>query len=152
MTLPLLTFLLLFQAISEAFKMASDPDLEWTATILDVKPQVILHDRLMTDAALGTAPIKSEHSYSLTSDGDSIPDSPLSLDNKMDGKGDYTGCSKGPSCEMVDGKGECWFLNQDLYWESLVGCRRATGSTDEELRFNSRQGEVISVFSQLPDL
>ncbi|XP_023719218.1 cyclic AMP-responsive element-binding protein 3-like protein 2 isoform X2 [Cryptotermes secundus] len=71
-------------AISEAFKMATDPDLEWTATILDVKPQVILHDRLMTDAALGTAPIKSEHSYSLTSDGDSIPDSPLSLDNKMD--------------------------------------------------------------------
>lgn len=71
-------------AISEAFKMATDPDLEWTATILDVKPQVILHDRLMTDAALGTVPIKSEHSYSLTSDGDSIPDSPLSLDNKMD--------------------------------------------------------------------
>jgi hypothetical protein len=70
--------------------MAADPDLEWTATILDVKPQVILHDRLMTDAALGTAPIKSEHSYSLTSDGDSIPDSPLSLENKMDGKRDVT--------------------------------------------------------------
>jgi len=79
-----------FQAISEAFKMATDPDLEWTATILDVKPQVILHDRLMTDAALGTVPIKSEHSYSLTSDGDSIPDSPLSLDNKMDGEYDFT--------------------------------------------------------------
>ncbi|GFG33324.1 hypothetical protein Cfor_09978, partial [Coptotermes formosanus] len=76
-------------AISEAFKMATDPDLEWTATILDVKPQVILHDRLMTDAALGTVPIKSEHSYSLTSDGDSIPDSPLSLDNKMDGEYDF---------------------------------------------------------------
>jgi hypothetical protein len=70
--------------------MATDPDLEWTATILDVKPQVILHDRLMTDAALGTVPIKSEHSYSLTSDGDSIPDSPLSLDNKMDGEYDFT--------------------------------------------------------------
>ena len=70
--------------------MATDPDLEWTATILDVKPQVILHDRLMTDAALGTVPIKSEHSYSLTSDGDSIPDSPLSLDNKMDGEYDLT--------------------------------------------------------------
>jgi len=69
--------------------MAADPDLEWTATILDVKPQVILHDRLMTDAALGTAPIKTEHSYSLTSDGDSIPDSPLSLDNKMDGKNQF---------------------------------------------------------------
>lgn len=71
-------------AISEVLKVASDADLEWTATLLDVKPQVILHDRLMTDAALGTAPIKTEHSYSLTSDGDSIPDSPLSLDNKMD--------------------------------------------------------------------
>jgi hypothetical protein len=82
----LLTNVIVFQAITEAFKMAADPDLEWTATILDVKPQVILHDRLMTDAALGTAPIKTEHSYSLTSDGDSIPDSPLSLDNKMDGK------------------------------------------------------------------
>jgi len=70
--------------------MATDSDLEWTATILDVKPQVILHDRLMTDAALGTVPIKSEHSYSLTSDGDSIPDSPLSLDNKMDGEYDLT--------------------------------------------------------------
>jgi hypothetical protein len=70
--------------------MATDPDLEWTATILDVMPQVILHDRLMTDAALGTVPIKSEHSYSLTSDGDSIPDSPLSLDNKMDGEYDFT--------------------------------------------------------------
>ena len=82
--------LFIFQAISEAFKMATDPDLEWTATILDVKPQVILHDRLMTDAALGTVPIKSEHSYSLTSDGDSIPDSPLSLDNKMDGEHNST--------------------------------------------------------------
>jgi cyclic AMP-responsive element-binding protein 3 len=85
-----LTSVIFFQAISEAFKMATDPDLEWTATILDVKPQVILHDRLMTDAALGTVPIKSEHSYSLTSDGDSIPDSPLSLDNKMDGKCDFS--------------------------------------------------------------
>ncbi|KAJ4451044.1 hypothetical protein ANN_02480 [Periplaneta americana] len=74
-------------AITEVFKVASDPDLEWTATLLDVKPQVILHDRLMTDAALGTAPIKTEHSYSLTSDGDSIPDSPLSLQNKMDASG-----------------------------------------------------------------
>jgi len=77
--------------------MATDPDLEWTATILDVKPQVILHDRLMTDAALGTVPIKSEHSYSLTSDGDSIPDSPLSLDNKMDGEYDFTELAQGYS-------------------------------------------------------
>ncbi|KAG5888352.1 hypothetical protein JTB14_020752 [Gonioctena quinquepunctata] len=39
---------------------------------------VILHDRLMTDAVLGTRPIKTEHSYSLASDGDSLPNSPHS--------------------------------------------------------------------------
>lgn len=39
-------------------------------------PQVILHDKLMTDALPGTLPIKAEHSYSLTSDGDSMPNSP----------------------------------------------------------------------------
>lgn len=38
-------------------------------------PHVILNDKLMTDALLGTAPIKTEHSYSLTSDGVSIPHS-----------------------------------------------------------------------------
>lgn len=51
----------------------------------DVKiPQVILHDKLMTDALLGI-PIKTEHSYSLNSDGDSMPESPSSLKNKMEG-------------------------------------------------------------------
>lgn len=51
----------------------------------DVKmPQVILHDKLMTDALLGNLPIKTEHSYSLNSDGDSMPDSPGSLQNKME--------------------------------------------------------------------
>lgn len=50
-------------------------------------PHVILNDKLMTDALLGTLPIKSEHSYSLNSDGDSMPDSPGSnLENKMEGK------------------------------------------------------------------
>ncbi|KAL7038281.1 hypothetical protein ACKWTF_009533 [Chironomus riparius] len=40
-------------------------------------PHVILNDKLMTDAIFGTVvPIKAEHSYSLTSDGDSMPDSP----------------------------------------------------------------------------
>lgn len=35
---------------------------------------VVLHDRLMTDAALGHAPIKTEHSYSLSDDSaDSSP-------------------------------------------------------------------------------
>lgn len=48
-------------------------------------PGVIIHDRLMTDAALGTRPIKTEHSYSLASDGDSLPDSPISH-HKLEGK------------------------------------------------------------------
>lgn len=49
-------------------------------------PGVILHDKLISDASFGTLPIKTEHSYSLNSDGDSIPESPRSLQNKMDGK------------------------------------------------------------------
>lgn len=54
----------------------------------DVKdPAVILHDKLISDALLnGTGPIKTEHSYSLNSDGDSLPDSPKSLQAKMDGR------------------------------------------------------------------
>lgn len=47
---------------------------------------VILNDKLMTDALFGTIPIKAEHSYSLTSDGDSMPESPHDESNKMDGK------------------------------------------------------------------
>ncbi|XP_061396272.1 cyclic AMP response element-binding protein A-like [Musca vetustissima] len=52
----------------------------------DVKDAaVILNDKLISDALLnGTIPIKSEHSYSLNSDGDSLPDSPHSLHTKMD--------------------------------------------------------------------
>ncbi|XP_028028582.1 cyclic AMP response element-binding protein A isoform X1 [Bombyx mandarina] len=43
----------------------------------DSKSGVVLHDRLMTDAALGAAaPIKTEHSYSLHSDVESAPPSP----------------------------------------------------------------------------
>ncbi|XP_022187486.2 cyclic AMP response element-binding protein A isoform X2 [Nilaparvata lugens] len=41
----------------------------------EVKPVVVLHDRLMTDAALGTAPIKVEHSYCSLDSSD--PHSPL---------------------------------------------------------------------------
>ncbi|KOB75923.1 putative Cyclic AMP-dependent transcription factor ATF-6 beta [Operophtera brumata] len=48
----------------------------------DSKLGVVLHDRLMTDAALGAAPIKTEHSYSLHSDGESEPCSPHH--NKVD--------------------------------------------------------------------
>lgn len=49
----------------------------------DSKLGVILHDRLMTDAALGAAPIKTEHSYSLHSDVESAPASPHT---KVDGE------------------------------------------------------------------
>uniref|UniRef100_A0A1B6G2A8 BZIP domain-containing protein n=2 Tax=Proconiini TaxID=565685 RepID=A0A1B6G2A8_9HEMI len=60
-------------------------DEDWSSALLDVKPQVILHDRLMTDAALGTVPIKSEHSYcSLTAGTDSPPDSPLKMEDIED--------------------------------------------------------------------
>jgi hypothetical protein len=55
--------------------------------LLDSKlPGVVLHDRLMTDAALGAVPIKTEHSYSLASDGDSMPESPISLETMEDGE------------------------------------------------------------------
>ncbi|XP_053955022.1 cyclic AMP response element-binding protein A isoform X2 [Anastrepha ludens] len=45
---------------------------------------MILNDKLMSDALFNLQPIKSEHSYSLNSDGDSLPDSPRSLQTKMD--------------------------------------------------------------------
>lgn len=63
-------------AMHDVLKMQSaDMTIEWT--YMDTKDMgVVLHDRLMTDAALGTRPIKTEHSYSLASDGDSLPDSP----------------------------------------------------------------------------
>uniref|UniRef100_A0A8D8WXW0 Cyclic AMP response element-binding protein A n=1 Tax=Cacopsylla melanoneura TaxID=428564 RepID=A0A8D8WXW0_9HEMI len=42
----------------------TDSDDEWGCVSVKVpEPHVILHDRLMTDAALGTVPIKTEHSY-----------------------------------------------------------------------------------------
>jgi cyclic AMP-responsive element-binding protein 3 len=48
-------------------------------------PHVILNDKLMTEALFGTVvPIKAEHSYSLTSDGDSMPDSPSDA-SKLEG-------------------------------------------------------------------
>lgn len=65
--------------MSDVFSKGADDD--WSSGLLDVKPQVILHDRLMTDAALGTAPIKTEHSYcSLNTSTDSPPDSPLKME------------------------------------------------------------------------
>lgn len=74
--------------MTEVFKVAADDDWNPTTGLLDVKPPVILHDRLMTDAALGTIPIKAEHSYcSLTtssSEVDSPPNSPLKMDDMDD--------------------------------------------------------------------
>lgn len=63
----------LFQEMQEVL----DEDSEMTDWLIerDSKSGVVLHDRLMTDAALGAAPIKTEHSYSLHSD-DSAPPSP----------------------------------------------------------------------------
>lgn len=75
-----------FQAMQEVLKMQTgDMTIEWTYMDSKDLPAVVLHDRLMTDAALGTRPIKTEHSYSLASDGDSLPESPIPH-HKVDGK------------------------------------------------------------------
>lgn len=51
----------------------------------DVKSTVILNDKLISDALLGNLPIKTEHSYSLSTNSatDTMPDLPTT---KMDGK------------------------------------------------------------------
>ncbi|XP_055905332.1 cyclic AMP response element-binding protein A isoform X2 [Eupeodes corollae] len=70
---------------SETLKLTTDSDMTDWFLDRDVKmPAVILNDKLISDALLGNLPIKSEHSYSLNSDGDSMPDSPKSLHTKMD--------------------------------------------------------------------
>lgn len=79
--LPNLVFL---QTMQEVLRLHSPSDVEWSYIEKDL-PGVIIHDKLMTDAALGTRPIKTEHSYSLASDGDSLPDSPISH-NKLEGE------------------------------------------------------------------
>ncbi|KAJ3641325.1 hypothetical protein Zmor_027837 [Zophobas morio] len=68
--------------MQEVLRLNASGDVEWSYMEKDI-PAVIIHDRLMTDAALGTRPIKTEHSYSLASDGDSLPDSPISH-NKLE--------------------------------------------------------------------
>ncbi|XP_063709957.1 cyclic AMP response element-binding protein A [Culicoides brevitarsis] len=71
--------------MQDHLKLSSDPDMpDWFSDRDSKIPQVILNDKLMTDAIIGPLPIKTEHSYSLNSDGDSMPDSPNSLHNKMD--------------------------------------------------------------------
>ena len=91
--LKLTTFLLFFQSVSDALRpdMDSHPDTLIGSNIFD---GLIRHDRLLTDSlnlGLGLLPpgqglaseppvVKTEHSYSMAgSDGDSIPDSPLSF-------------------------------------------------------------------------
>uniref|UniRef100_A0A0K8TSB6 Putative creb/atf family transcription factor n=1 Tax=Tabanus bromius TaxID=304241 RepID=A0A0K8TSB6_TABBR len=71
---------------TDGLKFSSEADMpDWFLERADIKmPQVILHDKLISDALLGTLPIKAEHSYSLNSDGDSNPDSPRSLHAKID--------------------------------------------------------------------
>ncbi|KAF5287687.1 hypothetical protein FQA39_LY15787 [Lamprigera yunnana] len=82
---------------------AGDLTVEWNLLEKDL-PGVVLHDRLMTDAALGTRPIKTEHSYSLTSDGDSLPESPISS-NKMDDMEDecFPAISLNTACGRLTG-------------------------------------------------
>lgn len=82
-----LLLLLRFFLQTESLKISSDHDMHDWFYDRDVKdPAVILHDKLISDALLnGTGPIKTEHSYSLNSDGDSLPDSPKSLQAKIDG-------------------------------------------------------------------
>lgn len=53
-----------------------DAEISDWLTERESKSGVVLHDRLMTDAALGAVPIKTEHSYSLHSDVESLPASP----------------------------------------------------------------------------
>lgn len=73
--------------MQDHLKLSSDPEMsDWFLDRDSKIPQVILNDKLMTDAIIGSLPIKTEHSYSLNSDGDSIPDSPNGLQNKIDGE------------------------------------------------------------------
>ncbi|KAH8242346.1 hypothetical protein KR032_001420 [Drosophila birchii] len=70
----------------ESLKISPDHDMHDWLFDRDVKDDtVILHDKLISDALLnGTQPIKTEHSYSLNSDVDSLPDSPKSLQAKIE--------------------------------------------------------------------
>ncbi|XP_026313817.1 cyclic AMP response element-binding protein A [Hyposmocoma kahamanoa] len=64
--------------IDPEMKDVLDEDEEMTDWLVhrESKSGVVLHDRLMTDAALESAPIKTEHSYSLHSDVESASNSP----------------------------------------------------------------------------
>lgn len=68
-----------------AFHLDSDVDMAEYFPFMD-RPGVVYQDKLISDAMLTNVPIKSEHSYSLNSDGDSTTDSPHSLQAKIEGK------------------------------------------------------------------
>lgn len=79
---------LLVSSPQESMKFSADQEMlsDWF-TDRDIKvPHVILNDKLMSDAIVGGMPIKTEHSYSLNSDGDSMAYSPDSLHKQIDGK------------------------------------------------------------------
>lgn len=70
-------------------KFGADQEMlpDWFSDRDNKVPHVILNDKLMSDAILGGMPIKTEHSYSLNSDGDSMAYSPQSLQKQIeDGK------------------------------------------------------------------
>lgn len=71
-------------SLQESMKFNPDQEMitDWF-TDRDIKvPHVILNDKLMSDAILGGMPIKTEHSYSLNSDGESMPHSPEQIDGE----------------------------------------------------------------------
>uniref|UniRef100_A0A1B0CJU7 BZIP domain-containing protein n=1 Tax=Lutzomyia longipalpis TaxID=7200 RepID=A0A1B0CJU7_LUTLO len=111
--------------MQDALKLSSgDPELSDWYLDKDIKmPQVILHDKLMTDA-LGTLPIKTEHSYSLNSDGDSLPDSPGSLHNKMDAIRVFSGVTKAmqDALKLSSGDPELsdWYLDKDIKMPQVI--------------------------------
>lgn len=76
--------------MNESLKLTSSDISDWfmeceADAVTPKIPHVILNDKLMTDALFGNIPIKTEHSYSLTSDGDSMPDSPSDT-SKLEGE------------------------------------------------------------------
>lgn len=76
--------------MQDSLHFDSDVEMNQLYTTMDFPfdsklPGVVYQDKLISDALLSNVPIKSEHSYSLNSDGDSTTDSPHSLQNKIEG-------------------------------------------------------------------
>lgn len=89
----------LHPAYSDIFK--NDGDLsDWNSPFMSAR-HVVVNDRLMTDAVLGQAPIKTEHSYSLACEG-YRPDSPSCIKKVDDVDEDYF-----PAISMNTASGRC---------------------------------------------